>query len=218
MRAISFVLLSFAMPVVSTAGPMYSIQVNTSALPNSGTFYLDFQFFDGTGLPGDLNNNSATLSNFSFGGGSALSGGIALGGASGSLSSGVLLHDTVFFNDYSEGFTPGALLNFDLAISNLFNPSGAPDLFTMAILDDQGFEIPTTGFANEFVAFSLEGGAAPVISTAVSAPGAAFSIGAPVVEPLGGNPVPEPSSAVLLLSAAALGTGTRRILHRRRSD
>jgi hypothetical protein len=191
------------------ADMLYTVTFNTASLAGNGPFTLDFQFFDGTGIAGDLNNNSVTLTNFAFGGGTALGGGVALGGASGSLSSGVLLHDTVFFNDYSEDFTPGTLLKFDLAITNVFNPSGTPDLFTMAILDSQGFEIPTTGFADEFLAFSLEGGVGPVITTANSAPGAAFSISAPVVTANAPSAVPEPSSWILLLSAAALGVGAR---------
>jgi hypothetical protein len=39
----------------------------------NGPFKLDLQFFDGSGTPGDLNNNVVTLTNFAFGaGGSAL--------------------------------------------------------------------------------------------------------------------------------------------------
>ncbi len=190
------------------AGILYTVTLNTTALIGSAPFTLDFQFLDGTGLAGDLNDNTVSLTNFSFGGGTGLGGGSALGGASGSLSSGVLLHDTAFFNDYSEDFTPGTLLKFDVSITNVFNPSGIPDLFTLAILDNLGFEIPTTGFADEFFAFSLEGGSPPVVTTAGSAPGAEFSIEAPLVAAAGA--VPEPSSLILLLSGVVVGMGVRR--------
>src|SRR5262245_40027153 len=71
------------------ADSMYTVTLDTTPLIGSGNFKLDFQFFDGTGLAGDLNNNTITLSNFSFSGGSALGVGTVLGGASGSLNTGV---------------------------------------------------------------------------------------------------------------------------------
>lgn len=207
-------LLELLCMVPAYAESTYTVTFDTTPLVGNGQFTLDFQFFDGTGLPGDLNNNAVALSNFSFGGGSALGGGIAVGGASGSLLTGVTLHDTSFLNEYLEDFQPGSLLKFDVSVTNVFDPSGIPDLFTMAILDSSGFELPTTGFANEFLAISLEGGTAPVVTTAGSAPGSEFQIAAPSVQPgQPVTPVPEPSSWVLLLTGTAL-TGVWRLRQR----
>ncbi len=167
--------------------------MDTSPLVGNGAFTLDLQFLDGSGLPIDLNNNTVTLTNFAFGaGGSPSGGGTATGGASGSLASGVALTDTDFFNEYFENFTPGALLSFTIDTTNVPDPGGTPDLFTVAILDGMGNELPTTGAADEFLDVSLTGGANPHVSTFGSAPGSTFSLAAPVVQSQSPAPVPEP--------------------------
>lgn len=200
---LAFLLLGLLCVVRAHAGSTFTVTVDTTPLVGIGPFTLDIQFIDGTGLPGDLNNNTITLGNFSFGGGSAVGGGTAVGGASGSLPAGITLHDTSFFNEYLQDFQPGTLLKFDVSVTNVFNPSGIPDLFTVAILDSSGIELPTTGFANEFVAISLEGGAAPVVTAAGSTPGSQFQIAVPSVQ--GSQSITFTSSAP---SAATVGGAT----------
>ncbi len=150
------------------------------------------------------------LTNFAFGAGSPSGGGTATGGASGSLASGVTLKDTDFFNEYFENFTPGALLSFTIDTTNVAGAGGTPDLFTVAILDSVGNELPTTGPASQFLDLSLAGGTSPAVDTFGSAPGSAFSLSAPTVQPRNPSPspVPEPSSCWQLLTVVlALGFG-----------
>ncbi len=194
----------------------YSFTMNTSALVGSGPFALDLQFLDGSGSPIDLNNNTVQLTNFLFGaGGSPLGGGTATGGASGNLASGVTLNDTQFFNEYVENFTPGTQLSFQIDTTNVADPGGTPDLFTVAILDGLGNELPTTGSANEFLDVSLAGGANPQVSTFGSAAGSAFSLGAPVVQLQGPVPAPEPSSYCELLTLLLALAGGYRVRRRK---
>ncbi len=194
----------FALALMATcparADAIYTFTMDTTALVGNGPFTLDFQFFDGSGTPADLNNNTVTLTNFSFGAGSPSGGGTATGGASGSLSSGVTLSDTVFFNEYYEPFTPGTLLSFKIDTTNQADPGGTPDLFTVAILASANNEIPTAGPANEFLDVSLVGGTNPQVFTFGSADGSTYSLSAPVVQAGGGSSVPEPSAFWMLLT------------------
>jgi hypothetical protein len=186
---------------VARADSTYTFTMNTSALVGNGRFTLDFQFLDGTGLPADLNNNTVGLTSFAFGaGGSASGSGSATGGASGTLASGVTLTDAGFLNEYAESFKPGSQLSFNIATTNVLDPSGTPDLFTLAILDSHGQELPTAGFANEFLDMTLAGGASPQVLAFGSDRGSAFSLAAPVVQPEITTPVPEPSTLWLLMT------------------
>jgi hypothetical protein len=184
---------------VGKADTTYTFTMNTSPLAGNGQFTLDFQFLDSTGSSTDLNNNNVKLTGFTFGGGSASGGGSTTGGASGSLASGVTLTDTEFFNEYMEKFTAGSQLSFSIDVTNVLDPSGIPDLLTLGILDSGGNELPTSGFANEFLDVSLVGGTAPQVFTFGSAPGSAFSLSAPVVQVQSPTPIPEPSTLWLLL-------------------
>ena len=209
-----FLAFAFCCASLANADSSYTFSWSTTPLVGNGPFTLDFQFLDGSGLPIDLNNNTVSLTSFGFGtGGSASGGGTASGGASGSLSTGVTLNDTVFLNEYYENFTPGSLLSFTIDTTNVADPGGTPDLFTLAILDNMGDELPTTGPASEFLDISLAGGANPVVATFGSAPGSAYALSAPTVElQTGGpSPVPEPSSySVLLTGLMGLGFVARR--------
>lgn len=196
--------LAFALASAAKAD-IYTVTLNTSPLTGNGPFKLDLQFLDGSGTPGDLNNNVVTLTSFAFGaGGSALGSGTATGGASGGLTAGVTLKDTVFFNEYIENFTPGSLLSFTLNATNNADPGGTPDLFTLAILDSLGSELPTTGPAEEFLDIALTSGTNAQDSEFGSAPGGAFSLGAPSaqLQNPSPSPVPEPSALSLSLAAA----------------
>ncbi|SRR5579875_91984 len=185
---------------------VYNFSMNTTPLVGNGPFALDLQFLDGSGS-GD-GNNTVTLTNFAFGGGLPSGVGTATGGASGSLAAGVTLQDTSFFNEYYENFTPGTLLSFTIDTTNVPDAGGTPDLFTVALLDSNGNELPTTGPATEFLDVSLAGGTNPQVSTFGSAPGSTFALAAPIVQSGSPAPVPEPSSYLGLLTVLlALGFG-----------
>ncbi len=210
MKKANFGLLALAICLTpfGKADTVYNFSMNTTPLVGNGPFALDLQFLDGSGT-GDA-NNTVTLTSFAFGGGGPSGGGTATGGASGSFALGVTLQDTSFFNEYFENFTPGTLLSFTIDTTNVPDSGGTPDLFTIALLDSSGNELPTTGPASEFVDLSLAGGANPQVSTFSSAPGSAFSLAAPTVQSGSPAPVPEPSSYWELLTALlALGFGRK---------
>src|SRR5688572_23187323 len=81
---------------VSTAQAQlaYRVSMDTSALVGhpAGSFFLDFQLNDGEGWGNG--NNTAVLSNFTFGSGGATGSATTFGGASGDLWSAVTLTDT----------------------------------------------------------------------------------------------------------------------------
>ena len=106
----------------------YNVTINTASLA-PGNYTLAFALTDGSGT--NDGNNTVTLSNFAFGGGSASN-----------LSSGVTLNDSSFFPYFSQAFTAGNTLSFQL--KDLFSldtptPSGfVPDGFAFYILDSYG--------------------------------------------------------------------------------
>jgi hypothetical protein len=102
-----------------------SASLDTSALV--GPFELVFVLTDGSGN-GDA-NNTVTLSNFLFGGGSAgsVDPSLSFGGASGDLSSGVGLVDSAFLNIFASSFTPGSALSFDFSLTTNADTGGTPD-------------------------------------------------------------------------------------------
>ncbi|MFO1433783.1 MAG: NF038129 family PEP-CTERM protein [Candidatus Competibacteraceae bacterium] len=130
---------------LAQAGQLYSVSLNTLPLVgnSAGPFYVEFQLNDGSGI-GD-GNNTVTLSDFQFGsGGGAAGNPVTEGSATGSLTTGVVLTDSEFFNSFYEEFTPGSLLSFVLEITTQADPI-TPDQFSFAILDKTLTEIPTFG-------------------------------------------------------------------------
>lgn len=189
---------ALALASAASADLQFRVQLDTSSLISnpSGPFTLDFQLNDGSGL-GDA-NNWATISNISFGGGSATSGtDFTIGGASGNLGSSVALIDSnSLLNDFTQGFTPGSWLSFDVSLSTNVDDGVTPDEFSFAILDNNFFNLPTTSLGTDtFVQVALDS-ANPTVLTAASLDGA---IPAPSV-----TPVPE-ASTYGLMGAAALG-------------
>jgi hypothetical protein len=190
MRTFSLFLL---LPLAAAAST-YLVNLNTASLPSAGTFYLDFQFIDGSGTPPDLNNNSVALSDFSLGGGASAGAPTLTGGASGTAATTLLLTDAQFFNEIVQSFNPGTSLSFQVSLTTAIDPGGTPDQFSFAILDSTETELPTNGPASEFLSITLNG-TPPTVLTYDSAPGAQYAIPAPnAVE----TDVPEPSPGLLL--------------------
>jgi len=191
-----------------SAGTVYTLDTTPLQTSSAGPFTLDFQFIDGSGT-GD-GNNTITLSDFDFGGGSVdttpsfSSGGIDV--TTGPL--GVTLTDTSFFNDVEFSLTPGTSFSFMLDYTaNSDDP--APDTFTFAIYDGSGNEIATTnpnGF-DSFIELDLPSGGSGVnVTLSGSAPGASVTLNAPVPGGGGGggSDTPEPSAFAPLALAAGL--------------
>ncbi|MCZ2151160.1 MAG: NF038129 family PEP-CTERM protein [Bryobacterales bacterium] len=201
MRTIPLILFSLLLPPTLQADIIYSVSLNTTALPSGGTFYLDFQFFDGSGLPSDLNNNSVAISNLALGGGATTGTPAFTGGGAGDASAGFTLNDTQFFNEVLQAFHPGSFLTFQVALTTAIDPGGTPDQLSFAILDSTLLELPTNGVANELLSITLNG-TPPTVATYGTASGSPYSIAAPSVQQ---TDIPEPGGTGALLTAVLVG-------------
>ena len=191
--AFSFVLLT------QTTAYADTISLDTSSLQGSPSapFQLAFVLIDAS-LTGD-GNNTAVLSSFAFGGGSAGSVGSSGGGVTGDLISGITLIDSdpSGLNFITSAFTPGSTLSFNLAMTA--NPDSTLD--------------PSANLTgDQLLFFILDNGGLPIHSTDKSTPDA-FAIA--TVGPNGltvqqfsvpvETSVPEPGTVLLLGTGLALG-------------
>lgn len=199
------------------ANTIFTVTLNTSPLVGSGAgpFSVAFQLNDGSGT--NDGNNTATLTNFSFGGGSATGSPTLFGGAGGDLTGTVTLTDSDFFNAFIQGFSPGSSLSFLVDLTTNVDSGGIPDAFAFSILDANGFSIPTMdpSGADTLLTINIDS-ANPEILTYATDPsrntlggtGPAITMDAPVT-----SPVPEPASLLLLgtgLASLALAGCRRR--------
>lgn len=187
------------------ADEVWNVSLDTSQLAanyGGGPFGLDFELIGTSG-------NTVTLSNFTFGGGSAGPGSaFVTGGTSGDLGSSVSLNDSsAFFSDFNQQFTPGATLSFTVDSTLVApGPGGTPDSFSMVIftgydpvngynpyLGTGGTPIPTTdpSGADTFLTLNING---PGATTLAGYPAANGDV--PITIMTAGA-VPEPSSVVL---------------------
>lgn len=122
----------------------FHVDINTSSLVGSpdGPFYLDFQLNQGGAT---TPSNTATISNFSFTGGSASGATNVFGTATGDMGSSITLTDSSAspFNEIFQGFSAGTTdIQFDVTLTQ--NMAGVtPDGFEVAVLDGSTFQIPT---------------------------------------------------------------------------
>ncbi len=141
----------FMLAAPASHATTYRIEIATAALgipanAAGAPFQLDFQLNGG-----DTPNNTATLSNFTFGGGGAPFGTpTIIGDATGSLAGSITLTDSVAggFNEFFQSFTAGSSLAFDLTLTQFVDAGFTPDAFSVSILDKDGFSIPTTGLGD----------------------------------------------------------------------
>jgi hypothetical protein len=191
------------------ADTMFNVSINTTPLMGntSGPFSIDFQLIDGssTGILGDA-NNSASITNFAFGGGGAPFGTANLtGAAGGDLSSVVSLTDNFFFNDFQQSFTAGSTLSFTVDLTTNLDPGPTPDAFTFAILDNTGAQITTSdpSGGNSLVSVNINSSSPTVTTSTGTGRYAALKV---ISTPV---PTPEPGSFSLLITgmAALVGLG-----------
>jgi len=183
-------------------GDVFDISLDTASLVGhpAGPFYVYVEFTDGSGV-GDA-NNTATLSNFTFGGGSALGNPLVFGGAAGSLEAGVSITDTSFVSVFGEQFAPGLQLSFTLGLTSNDDSGGTPDGVTLFLLDNSGVPIPTLAPAGDYFLTAGLGSGGTVFVEYGSDPSRAPSSGDPVSVPAPTitpeSSVPEPSTLCLL--------------------
>jgi hypothetical protein len=150
-------LLTAAFAVLSqlpAAAISINVNMDTSALiaNPSAPFSLDFQFNDG----GVLGNNTATVSNFTYSGGTATGSATSFGGATGNIGSSITFDNSDTFQELFQTFTPGTILSFDVDLTT--NVDGVtPDAFVFSILDNTLANIPTTGLGNSLLLVNLDG-------------------------------------------------------------
>lgn len=134
---------SLAATTVAHADAIYDVSVNTNSL-GSGTSAA-FTLIPG-GAPV---TNMATISDITFGGGSAGTGcpvpvQPCAQNATGDLTSSIVLNDAAGYSQFVESFSPGATLSFvvDLTTNAPSDPSLFPDLFGFTLLDSNGIPLP----------------------------------------------------------------------------
>jgi hypothetical protein len=179
-------------PSLVTATPLtFGVIVSTAPLVGLGTFSLDFQLNDGSGTLAGV--NVATISGFSFGGGSATGAPNLLGGATGNLASNVTLTDGAnSFNELFQTFTPGSTLRFNVTLSPTNVDPIAPDAFSFAILDSSLANIATTGLGDSLVLVNISKTNLSLADVRTFASTSPAGVTATAV------PVPEPASLLLL--------------------
>jgi hypothetical protein len=166
----------------------------------AGSFSVLFVFTDGNGI-GDA-NNTITVSDITFGGGSPLGSPLVFGGAAGSLGAGVAITDSSFLSLFLQSFAPGMQLSFLLTLTTDADAGGTPDRLTASILDSSGVPLPTLApFGDYFFGVDL-GSSGPVFDRYASDPSRAPTVGSPVSMPAPTvGAVPEPSTIYLLGAA-----------------
>lgn len=190
------------------ADAIYQVTLNTSPLVGhpAGPFYVYGAFTDGNGI-GDA-NNTVTLSNFTFGGGSALGSPLVFGGASGSLETVVAITDSSFLSFFAEQFAPGLQLSFSLDLTLNDDGGGTPDRFTFFVLDSSQVPLPTLAPSGDYFFGADISSTGPIFDAYGSDPSRALSVGnpvsiaAPTITSV--NSVPEPSAIYLVGGALAM--------------
>ena len=143
-------------PMLGAATISYDVTMNTIPLMGhpAGPFALNFQLNDGSGA--NDGNNTAVLSGFQFGGGSASGSPALAGGASGNLATSVTITDSAFFNSFTQPFVAGTQLRFTAQITNNVDAGPTPDQFSFSILDRTGAELPSVStFFDVFVTIDI---------------------------------------------------------------
>lgn len=197
-------------PAVARAGVILNININTSSLQGQAGSELYFVMTDGSGL-GD-GNNTATMSGFSLGGGTA--GAVDLlgtfGGASGDMGTAVSMTDSSVtgVNEFGQLFTPGTNLAFTLdATGNLDGP--IPDGLFAYLSDPNGNFLLTSDPSGQNSLFAITfDSATPAVANYDSA---LLSIASPTV-----GSVPEPGSASTMAAGLALLGGWLAVARKRR--
>ncbi len=188
------------------------ITLNTAPLvgDSAGPFSIAFELIDGSGT-GD-GNNTATLSDFQFGGGGPSGTPVVFGGTSGDLSSTVTLTDSSFLNFFIQQFTAGDSLSFHLRLTTNVDAGPTPDGFSFSILDNTDTEIPTQGgpFFDVFLNVDINS-STPTIETFASDPTLTPAAGGPPIDIAAPQvtPVPEPGTWILIGSASFILLGIR---------
>ena len=208
LRTVLVVCAFSALCQTAIADAIYNVTLDTTSLVGhpAGPFYVFAEFTDGNGI-GDA-NNSATLSNFTFGGGSALGSPLLFGGASGSLETGVRITDSSALGFFAEQFAPGLQLNFSLDLTLNDDSGGTPDRFTFFLLDSSEVPLPTLAPVGDYFFGADIYSTGAIFDAYGSDTSRSLSVGGPASIPVptitSVSSVPEPSTIYLLGGALAM--------------
>ena len=195
---------------------VFHVDINTSglsAINADAPFYLDLAMTYGNA---SLAASSATLSNFTFTGGTALGSAVLSGGASGSLTGTVSLaaSSTATTSELYQQFSAGVTdISFQVSIAEPGpNPQGTPSQFTAAILD--------SSLGSPAQIFTTAPDSASLVTLALNASNTASSVnyyaGVSSADGLTAlnsvAAVPEPATTAAILGCVGLGlvAGVRR--------
>jgi hypothetical protein len=192
--------LALAIAAVPAKADSFDVSLNTSTL--SGTQIIAFSLVNGGGGA----DNTVTLSDFAFGGGSPVPPANYLGtsGVSGDLSGSITMDDSVSLYGgtalFAEDFDPGSTISFLLTTSN--NSAGTtPDAFSMSVCDTSFNCYSDDTSTGALLALNLSGGTLTPASFTLNG-ASAQDLPAPVVTVAsstgGGTTMPEPPSVLLL--------------------
>jgi|GEM_PF-651411 len=195
-------------PIVSQANTIFNVTLDTTALQGKSLGLL-FQLNDGS----QAGNNSVTVGNFSFGGGTAADCAtlpllcVSDGGASGNINTNLSLVDSSPFNSYLQQFTSGTSLSFQVDLTTNVDVGGTPtpDVFTFGILDaTTDASLPTVDPSGSDTLLSINiDSANPIIDSYGSDPLSVYSFNVPQIELVNQPPpppvnAPEPDSLLLM--------------------
>ena len=201
------------------ADVIYNVNLDTSGLVanSNGPFALSFQLTSGDTTSGVV--NTALLSQFVFGNGGSQGLGSPFpnfGNSSGDLGSSVSLNTSngSFFNEFSQYFTPGDVLGFQLDLSNNTQFSGTPDEFTFQVIDSSLGGIPSNdpSGSNALLIVDLTGSVLQPQAYTTNGDGVTIT---PVLS-TPSSPVPEPSCFWLVVTSVCLLVGRHRRIPRLR--
>lgn len=186
------------------ADEIVNVSVNTAAAnAGPGQAELLFSLIDGS-VAGD-GNNTAMLSNLSFGSGASLDAALTMSNVTGTLGTGVSFSDTMFDSTVGILFNPGSTVSFLLDLTTNSDAGGTPDTFSFVMFDTNGNPIATAdpSGANSVVNFTLDGANTTMFTDS------AFATVTPA-----GVPTPEPGTLMLLGSSliALIGAARKRKL------
>ena len=169
---------------VAACADSFDVSLNTSSL--SGTQILVFGFTDGDGVA----DNSATITNFNFGGGAAQGSPTYFGTDTSDFSS-------LFY----QSFTVGSSLSFLLNVTDNF-AGGTPDAFAMSLCAADFSQCYSDDFNSGADLVLNIPGTALTPSSFILNPASLQNLPAPVVTAASSS-VPEPSAALLLCAGLA---------------
>jgi len=187
---------------------VYHISIDTTVLTlpgnlGSAPYSVDLQLNAGD----TLNNNTAVVSNFAFGGGSgAIGTAVGLGGVSGSIASGITLTDSSQYNEFYQTFGAGSTLSFDLSLTQVVGAGLTPESFSIAILDGTLANLPTSGVGDTLLLANIDTTNPLSIGQLNLASGTGDFSGMTVTV------IPEPTTTVCALLACGVGVLRRRRL------